>query len=296
MKKNEWNYDRLIRLFIAILAFIWWYFRLSGTLQIVLYVISAILLFTSITWFCALYNIFKINTTPKKPTKKLLVWIYIIVILILWLIFAFISNFFSRKMFLEDFVIMNDSYKQLLFNSGKEKREESIAYYDKLIPAYKQFQDKYSNYKPYVIKNDNKLNSDLETISILLTNIKDAVYNGDLVSTHKKLEEVRPIFQDIFKRNWFSMLAVTLVDFHDIMEVILDWADTKDTQKIISTYPSADEKLKEVETQLNDESIQAIRKNLDTILDMAKSNQLDELAKQWADLKSSFVKVYLIKG
>jgi hypothetical protein len=104
-------------------------------------------------------------------------------------------------MFLEDFVIMNDSYKQLLFNSGKEKREESIAYYDKLIPAYKQFQDKYSNYKPYVIKNDNKLNSDLETISILLTNIKDAVYNGDLVSTHKKLEEVRPIFQDIFKRN-----------------------------------------------------------------------------------------------
>jgi hypothetical protein len=92
------------------------------------------------------------------------------------------------------------------------------------------------------------------------------------------------------------MLAVTLVDFHDIMEVILDWADTKDTQKIISTYPSADEKLKEVETQLNDESIQAIRKNLDTILDMAKSNQLDELAKQWADLKSSFVKVYLIKG
>jgi hypothetical protein len=37
----------------------------------------------------------------------------------------------------------------------------------------------------------------------------------------------------------------------------------------------ADEKLKEVEAQLNDESIQAIRKNLDTILDMAKNNQLD---------------------
>jgi hypothetical protein len=96
---------------------------------------------------------------------------------------------------------MNDSYKQLLFNTGKEKRDESISYYEKLIPAYKEFQDKYSNYKPYVLKNDNKFNSDLETISILLKNIKEAVYSGDLPSTHKKLEEVRPIFQDIFKRN-----------------------------------------------------------------------------------------------
>jgi hypothetical protein len=92
------------------------------------------------------------------------------------------------------------------------------------------------------------------------------------------------------------MLAITLVDFHDIMEIIIEWADTKNNQKIISTYPIADEKLKEVEKELNDESIQAIRKNLDTIFNMAKNNQLESLAKQWSDLKSSFVKVYLIKG
>jgi len=96
---------------------------------------------------------------------------------------------------------MNDSYKQLLFNSGKEKREVSISYYEKLIPAYKEFQDKYSNYKPYILKNDSQLNSDLEKISTLLINIRDAVYFGDLSLTHKKLEEVRPVFQDIFKRN-----------------------------------------------------------------------------------------------
>jgi hypothetical protein len=29
---------------------------------------------------------------------------------------------------------------------------------------------------------------------------------------------------------------------------------------------------------------------------MAKNNQLNVLGKQWADLKASFVKVYLIKG
>jgi hypothetical protein len=59
---------------------------------------------------------------------------------------------------LEDFAQMNDSYKQLLFNSGKEKREESISYYEKLLPAYAQFQEKYTNYKPYVIKKDTQLN------------------------------------------------------------------------------------------------------------------------------------------
>ncbi|MEI6671821.1 MAG: hypothetical protein WCL02_00175 [bacterium] len=96
---------------------------------------------------------------------------------------------------------MNDRYKQLLFNSGKEKRTESISYYEKLITAYALFQHKYTTYQPYVLKGDAQLTSDLEKVSLLLANIKEAVYSGDLLSTHKKLEEVRPIFQEIFKRN-----------------------------------------------------------------------------------------------
>lgn len=191
---------------------------------------------------------------------------------------------------------MNDSYKQLLFNTGKDKRVESVSYYDKLIPAYREFQDKYRDYKPYVLKRDIQFDRDLAEIALILGNLKDAIYSGNLVITHKELESVRPIFQDIFKRNGFSMVAVTLVDFHDIMETMIAWADEKDVQKIIATYPLADAKLKEVETELNDEWIQTIRKNLDTLLEMAKNNQLDLLAKQWADLKASFVKAYLVKG
>lgn len=296
MKTNESNLDRLIRFLIAILAIVCAYFRLPGTLQIVLYVVGVVALFTSITWFCALYPLLKINTNKGKPMSKASISISVILIILLWWIFAFASNFFSKKFFLEDFAQMNNNYKQLLFNSGKEKRAESISYYEKFIPAYSEFQEKYTNYKPYVLKNDKKLNDDLENISMIMTELKDAVYSGDLLATHKKLEEVRPIFQDILKRNGFSMLAITLVDFHDIMETIIEWADKKDVQKIIDTYPLADEKLKEVEAELNDEWIQSIRKNLDTILEMAKNNQLDWLAKQWADLKASFVKVYLVKG
>lgn len=295
MKKNEGTLDRLIRLLIWVLALIWGFFWLYGTLQIIAYVVAVLALFTGITGFCGLYTLLKISTI-KKSDKKSTFIIGIILIIVLWWIFAYLSNFFTRKFFLEDFAKMNDSYKQLLFNSGKEKRPESISYYEKLLPAYAKFQQKYTNYQPYVLRKDTEFTSDLEKIEVMINNIKDGVYSGDLVATHKQLEEVRPIFQDIFKRNEFSMLAVALVDFHDIMEEVIAGADEKDVNKIITTYPIADEKLKEVENELNDEDIQTIRKNLDTILDMAKNNQLDSLAKQWADLKASFVKVYLIKG
>lgn len=296
MKKNEWSRGRLLRLVLAVLAIVVWYFWLAWTVQIIVYIIALVALFTSIVWFCSLYPLLKITTCETKPMSKKVMVLWIIGSLILGAILAFASNFFSRKFFLEDFAHMNDNYKQLLFNSGKEKRTESIAYYDKLIPAYAQFQKKYTKYQPYVLKKDTQLIADLEKVATLLGDIKDAVYSGDLLLTHKKLEEVRPIFQEMFKRNWISMLAVTLVDFHDIMEEIIAWADAKDSQKIINTYAIADEKMKEVEAELNDEGIQTIRKNLDIILEMANNNQVELLWKQAQELKASFVKVYLIKG
>lgn len=296
MKKNEWVVDRLVRLLVAILGIAWWYLWLHGTVQIVVYVIGVIALFTSITWFCGLYTLLKISTYKHQKVKTWKTILWVILIVVVWWIFVFLSNFFSKKIFLEDYATMNDSYKQLLFNSGKEKRTESISYYEKLIPAYTQFKKKYTNYKPYALKGDIQLNSDLEKIGTLLNDIKDGVYSGDLPSTHTKLEEIRGIEQEMFKRNGFSMLAVALVDFHDIMEEVIAWADAKDTQKIISTYTIADEKLKEIELELNDEGIQAIRKNLDTILETANTNQVELLPKQAQELKTSFVKVYLIKG
>jgi hypothetical protein len=65
------------------------------------------------------------------------------------------------------------------------------------------------------------LDADLEKIGTLLNEIKDDIYNGDLAATHTRLEEIRGIEQEIFKRNGFSMLGVALVDFHDIMETVI---------------------------------------------------------------------------
>lgn len=76
----------------------------------------------------------------------------IIGIALISILFGFASSFFTKKIFLEDFATMNNNYKQLLFNSGKEKRAESISFYEKLIPAYNEFQEKYIQYQPIAIR------------------------------------------------------------------------------------------------------------------------------------------------
>lgn len=68
MKKNEGTTDRMIRLILAVLFGAAGYFYLTGTLAIVAYVLGAIMLFTALTGFCALYTLLKINTT-KKASK-----------------------------------------------------------------------------------------------------------------------------------------------------------------------------------------------------------------------------------
>jgi hypothetical protein len=92
------------------------------------------------------------------------------------------------------------------------------------------------------------------------------------------------------------MLSIALVDFHDVMELILDAANAKDPQKVIALYPQLEEKLKAVEQVTNDDEIQAIRKNLDELLKLAQDNKIEELPGKADKLKSSFVKVYLKRG
>jgi hypothetical protein len=98
------------------------------------------------------------------------------------------------------------------------------------------------------------------------------------------------------KRNNFSLLAVSLVDFHDVMEWVIDAADKKDVPWVLAAYAIADEKLKTVELEANDSEIQAIRKSLEEVKSLAESGNLDALSPKAAELKSNFVKVYLKRG
>jgi hypothetical protein len=164
------------------------------------------------------------------------------------------------------------------------------------VPTYRQFQTKYTAYQPYVLKGDTQLPADLVRVATVLADVNSLVRSGDLHQAHLDLEKVRPVFQEMFKRNGFSMLAVALVDFHDAMELALDAANQHDSAKLISLYPEVSDKLKVVEAETNDADIQAIRGNLDDLLAIAKSGEKGTLQTKADMLKSSFVKVYLTRG
>lgn len=67
MKKNMGFADRLIRTIIALIIVVLFLMNyLPGTFGVVLMVIAAILVLTSLVSFCPLYAIFGFSTAPKK--------------------------------------------------------------------------------------------------------------------------------------------------------------------------------------------------------------------------------------
>ena len=199
----------------------------------------------------------------------------------------------NDSLFLEDFNSVNDPYKETLFATGQGNRNESINYYVNLTEALTAFQEKYKDYRPSVIKSDKQFSGDMMNVSVIISDVKDDVYTGNLTEAHKKLEGVRPIFQNILNRNGLLPFSVALVDFHDAMELVLDAANNKNASKVLELYPHADEKLRAVEAISSEPGIMAIRANLDAIKSLAEENKSSELPAKAGDLKASYVKVYL---
>jgi len=295
---NITSIDRFLRLLLAVLLLEAAFFWLAGTSAVVAYASAAVMGITSAWGFCPLYRLLGISgkQSPSVPSGLALRMASIFLLLGVALGGSYASQFFTRKLFLEDFNAMNPFYKQTLFMTGKGERDKAIANYEQLLPAYQKFQDKYSAYQPFALRNDRQLAADLASVAEIFKAVNAGVRTGDLHQAHLDLEKVRPVFQELFKRNGFSMLSVSLVDFHDAMELMLDAAHAKDATKIGALYPQVSDKLKAVEAEANDAEIVAIRTNLDALLALAKDAKLEQLSEQAERLKSSFIKVYLQRG
>jgi hypothetical protein len=298
LTKNVGVLDRVIRLFLSEVFFLFAFFWSFGALQVVLYVLVFVMLATSFFRFCGLYTFLKVNTCPvnEKSVSKVTIGFSVLMFLVIAIAGSYYSAFFTKKFFLEDYNRLNQYYKQTLFFTGQNNRTEAMSNYTNLVKEYAIFYQKYSKYHPYVIKGDTKFNTDITTVKDLILSLQNNVTSGDLLAGHKEFEAIRPIFQDILKRNGFSMLAVYLVDFHDAMEKVIAGADNKDASQVVSVYQEVSDKLKAVEDVANDVDIQTIRQKLEQVTSSARSGNVDVLPAQGAELKSSFVKVYLKRG
>ena len=297
--KNILPLDRFLRLLLAILLFEAAYFWLSGTPQILAYGVGVVMLLTAASRICPMYKVMGVGGSDAACSVQPSLWVSVLAVLAL--LGAIVggcygSDFLSRKMFLEDFNAMNHFYKQTLFLTGKGEREKAIVNYDQWMPALEKFQNKYSTYRPYTLRNDAQFSADLVQVKDMMLAVEEGVKTGDLQQAHLDLEKVRPVFQQLFKRNGFSMLAVALVDFHDSMELILDSANAKNAEKTMALYEQVSTKLQAIEAELNDSEIQDIRAHLDALNTLAKEGKVDAMPAQSDKLKTSFVKVYLKRG
>jgi hypothetical protein len=67
MKKNVGGIDKVIRILIALVVIVLYFTHaISGTLAIILLILSAILILTSLISFCPLYWPFGISTNKTK--------------------------------------------------------------------------------------------------------------------------------------------------------------------------------------------------------------------------------------
>jgi hypothetical protein len=67
MKKNMGNADRIIRLLAAAAITILFFTNIiTGTIGIVLLVLAAIFVLTSLVGFCPIYAMIGVNTCPKR--------------------------------------------------------------------------------------------------------------------------------------------------------------------------------------------------------------------------------------
>lgn len=298
--RNVWGFERFLRALLGTLAMLLAFFWLGGTAQIVAYVAAAVLLLTALFGFCPIYALLGLHKPANgKAASRPSHLKYVLAGLILVATAAggtYASQFFSKKFFLEDFNAMNNFYKQTLFLTGKGERKQAIANYEKLLPAFSGFQTRYLAWQPVALKGDKAFAGDLEMVDSILRGVNDMVRSGDLHQAHLALEGVRSVFQGIFKRNGFSMLAVTLVDFHDTMELMLDAGNAKDAAKVQTLYAQVDTKMKAIEAEASDPDIQTIRSHLEALNKAAQDGDVGSLPTRADELKSSFVKVYLQRG
>ncbi len=69
MKKNMGNADRIFRFLIAALVAVLYFTNtITGTLGIVLLVVAAVFVLTSLVSFCPLYTLIGMNTCPAKKS------------------------------------------------------------------------------------------------------------------------------------------------------------------------------------------------------------------------------------
>jgi hypothetical protein len=298
LPKNEGIMERFYRSILGIILLISAFFWLSGLAEILAYIFGIYLTATAASGFCPIYLFLahssfnrSYDEANKPKVKGLLITLAIILIL-----GSLISHFWTKSLFTADFNDLNNNYKQVLFGAAQENRETSIKNYGLFLTNLNVFYEKYSSYKPFVIKRDSQFDSSLIEAQKIAKNSKDKINYGNLTSAYFELDSIRPVFNDILRRNKLSSVKVLIIDFNEVLGPIADAAENKKVQEVIRMYYLANERLKDIESDLNNTEVKMLRVNLDSLKDLAERDEINKLPPKARELKSSYLRAYMKYG
>lgn len=185
---------------------------------------------------------------------------------------------------------MNEQYKQALYLTGQGSQAEAARAHRAFAAALAGLQGEGG------LSGDGKLGPDLERAAAIAREAGPLIEQGQLARAHEVLEGVRPILNDILRRNGLSALKVALVDFHDQMERVVDGGKGRNAPATLAALPTAEAGLRAVEQELEDARVQAIRAALERLRGLAERGEAEQLPEAAGALKSAFVKLYLAEG
>ncbi len=200
--KNIGTLDRLLRIILAEICILMAFFWVGKDWQIVLYLIATVMLFQAATGVCGFYRLLGWNTCEsiKRKDKNMTVAAVIIIVAIAG-IGIYGSNVLTANIFQEDLNVVREPYDLTLNYTGQEMRSESIQQFERLEKAFSDFQKKYADYRPVVVKFDGQFTGDLQNISAVISASKEDVYNGSLKAAHQNLLKAEPVFNKMQERN-----------------------------------------------------------------------------------------------
>jgi len=297
MEKNVGMWDRFIKGLFCILLFILGFYWISGLAKYISFFIALFFLTDCIFGFSIIYKFLNYSNYKKvyeelNKSKFVILGIILAVILIAGIFF---SSYYTKKKFIEKIDSVEEYNNLLLENTINENRDNALNNYKILLEKFDDFYYSYEEYKPYAIRKDKDFDNDLKELKDSVYGLEDKIRYGNITAAYYSLERMLPIFNDIKFRNKVVDMKTQLGDFYNSLSLVIESGKQKDAEEIMQNYFIANEKLKVIEKKLNDTDIQLVRANLDAINELAKTDELEKMPSRAAELKSSFLRVYMGK-
>jgi len=188
--------DRLLRVILAEFCVLAAFFWLSKEWQIVFYLLAAVLLVQAATGVCGFYNFLGWNTCENIRRKdKNLLPIAVVTLIVVAAAGSYGSALLTRNIFLDDLNSITGPYHRTIEYTQQELKTESIQNYEQLESAVSAFQEKYSDYRPFAVKFDDRFADDVQNLSAIVSGSRGDIHNGSLKTAHDSLQKALPLLQ-----------------------------------------------------------------------------------------------------